>query len=256
MSAIEKERAILLRAAPFSETSSVLWWFGRKGGRLATIAKGAHRPRSPFLGQFDLFYTCEILFYARPREQLHILKECSPLDTRPGLRGNWRATAAASYFAALFQRVCPPEAPHPELFDLLDSVLDFLPRSPQPLAGPLIAELKLLQALGISPALDACLACKRPIRADEMPCVFSRERGGLLCGACAGAADGGAAVLARDVLGVLRFWQAAADARAAAACRCAPAQLAKIASILDLFIQYHVEVKTPARAVALSILGS
>ena len=90
---IVKTQAIVLRMIPFSETSRVVLWLTRDHGKIATIIKGAHRRRSPFVGQVDLFYTCELLVYLRLFRGLHIVKECSPLKPRTPLRSRWRATA-------------------------------------------------------------------------------------------------------------------------------------------------------------------
>jgi len=45
---------------------------------------GQRRPaaQESFLGQYDAFYTCDIVFYMQERNALHILKECSPLQAR------------------------------------------------------------------------------------------------------------------------------------------------------------------------------
>ena len=52
-------------------------------GPVTTVVKGAVRPKSAFLGQYDLNYTCEIVYYSRAKGELHALRECSPLSTRP-----------------------------------------------------------------------------------------------------------------------------------------------------------------------------
>ena len=88
-----QERAIVLRLHPFGNTSRIVFWLSAEHGKLATLAKGSQRPGSLLLGQFDLFYTCEILFYAKEQRNLHVLKECFPLEPRPGFRHDWRACA-------------------------------------------------------------------------------------------------------------------------------------------------------------------
>ena len=92
---ILQDDAIALRIHPFGNTSRVVVWLSATHGKMATMVKGSQRDRSPFLGQYDLFYTCELLFYAREHQNLHILKECFPLKIRPAFRSDWRACAAA-----------------------------------------------------------------------------------------------------------------------------------------------------------------
>lgn len=162
---ILKTQAIVLRMVPFSETSRIVTWFTADHGRLTTIVKGSQRHKSPFLGQYDLFYTCELLFYLRLHQGVHIVKECSPLKTRPALRSRWRATACASYFSHLVARISPPYAPHPQLFRLLNTALDALADSQNFETCLYWFELKLMAAMGVAPQLNECLKCKRPLNA-------------------------------------------------------------------------------------------
>jgi len=148
---ILKDTALLLRAHPFSNTSRIAVWLTRDHGKLATLMKGAHRPRSPFLGQADLFYTCEILFYARETRQLHILKECTALDPRPRFRSDWRSCAAASYLCCLADLSLPFGPFGREYFGLLESALDHLAEAPVGPAWILAHEARWLRALGLLP---------------------------------------------------------------------------------------------------------
>ncbi len=83
---IARARAIVLRVFPYSNTSRVVSWLTADHGRVATLIKGSQRPKSLFLGQYDLFYTCELLFYRHERDGLHIARECTPLTRRDRLR--------------------------------------------------------------------------------------------------------------------------------------------------------------------------
>ncbi|MBR6020808.1 MAG: DNA repair protein RecO, partial [Kiritimatiellae bacterium] len=148
---ILKDTALLLRAHPFSNTSRIAVWLTRDHGKLATLMKGAHRPRSPFLGQADLFYTCEILFYARETRQLHILKECTALDPRPRFRADWRSCAAASYLCCLADLSLPFGPFGPDYFTLLEIALDHLATAPVGPSWLLSHEARWLHALGFLP---------------------------------------------------------------------------------------------------------
>jgi recombinational DNA repair protein (RecF pathway) len=124
---IVKTEAIVLRWYPVSETSRVVSWLTPERGRLSTLIKGALRPKSAFLGQYDLFQTCELLYYARPHEGLMITREVAPVRTaraacaRTGGPAGWPPTCAAWW-----GRVTPPEAAQAELFHLLNECLDEL----------------------------------------------------------------------------------------------------------------------------------
>jgi DNA repair protein RecO (recombination protein O) len=273
---IIKTQAIVLRMIPFSETSRVVLWLTRDHGKIATIIKGAHRRRSPFVGQVDLFYTCELLVYLRLFRGLHIVKECSPLKPRTPLRSRWRATACASYFTDLVARISPLYAPHPELFRLLDMALDYFADQSALELGLFWFELKLMKVMGLSPQLKECLLCHHPLKEanafsegpgtrsvhrektyeTRVASVFSCVRGGVLCKTCAPSSrlEEVGIPITPDILGMLRFWQSSRSWHSAQSAACTPRQARELERILGLFMQYHLEIGNPARATALSIL--
>lgn len=261
MQNIFKTQAVVLRLAPYSESSRIVTWFTEEHGKIAGIIKGSQRRKSLFLGQYDLFYTCELLFYARALHGLHVIRECSPLKTRAVFRENWKAAACASYFTDLISKVCPFHAPQHGIFSLLDAALDCF-------AGPMPSELglfwfemKLLEALGIAPRLNECLNCRRALTSGEdepLPAahrlLFSCRRGGVLCKACAEGNPADAAVIAPDILSLLRFWQGSRNWRAAQSSRCSPVQVAEAERIIGQFMHYHLDVAGSARSLALDLM--
>ena len=120
-----KTAAVCLGIHPWSRTSHVTSWL-TPAGRIVTVVKGAVRPKSAFLGQYDLNYTCEILYYARARGELHALRECTPLNTRDELRGDYRRLVLAEHFRHLAAELAPSGPDAAEWFDLLVESLDAL----------------------------------------------------------------------------------------------------------------------------------
>ena len=149
-----KTEAICLDIRPWSQTSHVVSWL-TPNGRLATVVKGAVRPKSSFLGQYDLNYTCEILYYARAKGELHALRDCVPLDMRERLRGNYRALALAGYFRQLVGELAPSGSDCNAWYRLLSSSLSsLLPHRSSLIPHPssLISfELEILRLSGLSP---------------------------------------------------------------------------------------------------------
>jgi DNA repair protein RecO (recombination protein O) len=181
---ILKDEAIALRIHPFGNTSRIVVWLSRTHGKLAALVKGSQRENGPFLGQYDLFYTCELLFYAREHRNLHILKECYPLEMRPAFRTDWRACAAASYAAGALDRAMPFGPAPAGLFNLLSGSLDRLAaRTPGPAFLPRF-ELLLLQELGLAPGWDACAKCRTDLHGGT-PVRLDVTHGAVLCEACA-----------------------------------------------------------------------
>ena len=152
-----KAEAICLDIRPWSRTSHIVTWLTRTG-KVATLVKGAVRPKSAFLGQYDLNYTCEIVFYARSRADLHVLRECSPLDMRDRLRGDYRAMAAAGYFRSLAQDFAPSGPDCGAWYEALSEALGRLcdePAEAATVGGLLRFELAVLGLLGLKPEVEA-----------------------------------------------------------------------------------------------------
>jgi len=151
-----KTPAICLAIRPWSRTSHVTAWL-TPTGCITTVVKGAVRPKSAFLGQYDLNYTCEILFYARAKGELHALRECAPISRRDALRNDFRALALADWFRRLALDLSPTGPEAGDWYNLLERSLDGLttlhpPSSALYLQHLLSYELATLSLAGL--ALD------------------------------------------------------------------------------------------------------
>ena len=154
---IIKTQGIVLAIRPWSQTSHVVTWLTPDHGPVATLVKGAVRAKSAFLGQYDLFYRCDLLYYARASGDLHPLREVTPCNLREHLRGDWRATALAGYAADLVKDLAPANAEAAAWFSFLDSLLT---RLENPGGSQLVAtalqelvrlEMEILQLAGWAP---------------------------------------------------------------------------------------------------------
>ena len=142
-----RTEAICIDIRPWSRTSHVVSWLTPRG-KVATVVKGAVRAKSQFLGQYDLNYTCEILYYARASGDLHPLRECVPVKLREELRGDYRALSLAGYFRRLTAELAPVGADCAAWYDLLDENLTGL----VPQVATLVRfELAVLRLSGLSP---------------------------------------------------------------------------------------------------------
>jgi len=149
----ESASGIILRTRLLTETSLIVSWLTPNLGRVSTVAKGARRPKSPFLGKLDLFYEADFSFTRSRRSELHTLREVSLLETHSGLRREMNCLQQASYAAALIEQSTEKETPLGEIFELMRDFLRHLTQRP-PLPRSLYAfELKLLNVLGLQPDL-------------------------------------------------------------------------------------------------------
>ncbi|HEU0008354.1 MAG TPA: DNA repair protein RecO [Verrucomicrobiae bacterium] len=147
----EKTHGLILRTRPLTETSLIVHWLTPEAGRIATVAKGARRPKSPFRGKLDLFHMADFSFVRSRRSELHLLREVSLRDTHRALREDLHLLRQAAYCALLIEQCTETSTPLPGIFGLMKDLLTFLPSHP---AGPLPVlafEVKLLAETGLQP---------------------------------------------------------------------------------------------------------
>jgi DNA repair protein RecO (recombination protein O) len=150
---VESTSGLVLRTRPLTETSLIVEWLTPGLGRLATAAKGARRPTSPFRGKLDLFYLADFSFVRSRRSELHSLREVSLRETYSPIRRELGYLRQASYAARLLELTTETDTPLPGLFELMTDLLNHLSAQP-PQARTIIAfELKLVKELGLQPDL-------------------------------------------------------------------------------------------------------
>ena len=150
---IESATGLILRTRPLTETSLIVHWLTRDFGRIATVAKGAHRPKSPFLGRLDLFYLADFSFNSNRRSDLHLLREVSLRETHSALRRDVSLLHQASYATAFIEQATETGTPMPGIYDLMLGFLGHLSEQSAKPQTVFAFELKALQELGLKPDL-------------------------------------------------------------------------------------------------------
>jgi DNA repair protein RecO (recombination protein O) len=231
---IERATAIPLACFPYSSTSRVVHWLTRQHGKISTLLKGALRPKSPFLGEYDLFSTSELLYFSKRTHTLHTGKECAMLHRRDAFRTDWRAMQAASYLSALFDKTTPEEAPQPELFELYEQLLDLAEEYGRHAQFLVWAELRFCAHHGHSPNLDACVLC-----AAKTDLRFCASQGGVVCKTCSKARKLPVLESPPDVLSMLRAWKQANHPSSVIKTRLSGKQLTTLNTIMGTFMMYQ-----------------
>lgn len=249
---IIKTTAIALRIHSFSRTSRVVTWLTPDFGRVVTVIKGACRAKSAFLGQYDLAMRCELLFYRREHDGVHIARECTPLAWHPALRSRWRSAVAAGYLCELTSRVAAPMLEAAALFDLLDAGIEALDTGQAPEPTILRFEFDLLHTLGLAPVFEPCADCM--IAHGPRPCRFSLPSGRLRCVQSRSHLPGGASVAVdAALLDALRAWQRPGDPPADPA---APGLTLAVRRFLGMFLQHHLDLPLASRQSAFAWLDA
>jgi DNA repair protein RecO (recombination protein O) len=184
--AAEKSRALVLRAVPFGETSSVVTLYCREFGKVRALAKGAWRPKSAFDGGLDLLSTSQVLVLRKTSGGLDLLTEVC-LERRFRVGTSLPAVIGGMHVAELLDVLTVEGDPQQELFDVAAAIIHHLSGSADPtdrIAAVVVrAELEFLRLAGHAPALTACAACRESLPAAGRT-AFGLLDGGCLCGRC------------------------------------------------------------------------
>jgi DNA repair protein RecO (recombination protein O) len=147
----ENAHGLVLRTRPLTETSLIVHWLTPDFGRIATVAKGARRAKSPFAGKLDLFYEADFSFTRSRSSELHNLREVKLHGNNSAMREDIVKLQQAAYAAHFIEQTTETETPLPEIFELLRNFVKLLcEQNPQP-QNIFALELKLLRELGLEP---------------------------------------------------------------------------------------------------------
>jgi DNA repair protein RecO (recombination protein O) len=148
---IEQAAGLVLRVFPLTDTSLIVHWLTRDQGRLATVARGARRPKSPFRGKLDLLFLADFSFRRNARSSLHLLHEVQVQKAFSSFRLDIDRLQQAAYVFALLESTTEADTPLPGAFQLMTGFLELLEREGP--SGLWIHgfEVKWLQELGLLP---------------------------------------------------------------------------------------------------------
>lgn len=245
---IEKTEAIVLDVRPFSNTSLMVAWLTRDFGRIVTPVRGACRPKSAFLGQIDIGYRSELLFYSHASGDVHNIRETTPLDYRQGLHSNWRAAVAAGYLCVLTEQTVDTLFDSHRFFEVLDRALTELADGKPPHDIIVKYEFALAAMQGISPNFSECEDCRVQ---GKHKCRFSITEGRLICPECSNyKPEQDTVALSHEVLEAL-----AACQRGDSASDFGAQTALAVRRFLGMFLSHHLELPLRARRTALAWLG-
>jgi len=180
-----KTEAIVLRSLRFGEADRILHLYTPHRGRVGAIAKGVRRAKSRFGGRLEPFFRVNLVLY-EGRSDLLTVTSAETVSSHAAVRDHGASLDAAARACDAVGRLFETTEPHPAVFHLLANELALLESDPAQAdeAGRLAFRLKLLLAAGLAPHLAGCALCGER---DHLS-GFSGAAGGVVCGACEGAA--------------------------------------------------------------------
>ncbi|MBF0175357.1 MAG: DNA repair protein RecO [Magnetococcales bacterium] len=174
------DQALVLRRIPFQETSLVIHYFSRERGTQSVLARGIRSRKGSERAALAGFHTINILGHFHPAHALGTLLQTDIVRGRHSLREIPLAMASAQVIQEMIYRFLPPGDPHPELFDLTETVLDQLDAKQSPLALLAFIQGVTLRTIGYGWRTDSCAGCGHT----EPLTFFSVRRAQTVCQTC------------------------------------------------------------------------
>ena len=172
--------AIVIRRADYSDYDRMITLFSPELGRVEAIARGCRRPKSPLVNAVEPFTSGEFqLFSHRERNSL---EQCQISESYFELRADYDRLRHGVYWLKLLDTAILPDTPAPDLFIITLRALAHLNYGELPPELVTFAfECHFMRLMGLSPRMDSCVRCGRPIDGD---CRFDADLGGAVCVDC------------------------------------------------------------------------
>lgn len=172
---------IVLHKYELRETSYILVVYTPDLGKVRGVIKGVRKPYPQFAGNFDIFTRCEFSFYEKKRSALDLITRCECLDYYLKARKDIERLTYANYIIELIDVVTSDKDPNEDLYATLRGSLELLAGDSSAKRVGRIFEVKLLDAIGLTPELNRCVVCGCD-KGREV--VFSVPEGGVVCPDC------------------------------------------------------------------------
>ena len=177
----ERTEAVVLRGVDFSETSRIVTFLCPDRGRVACMAKGARRRKSPLAATLDTFNRVELVYSWKDGRAVQSLIEAAILDGFEAVKGDLEKATWAAFPLELAYKAAHENNPSHALYAALIQGLESLAAWDGDIRTHACWQVwRLLAAAGYEPGLDVCVECGGPV--PEAP-GFSYA-GGVTCSAC------------------------------------------------------------------------
>ncbi len=179
--AIIQTEAIVLKAFDFRETSRIAVFFTKDQGKVSGVLKGIRKDPKKFGSSLERFSVNDIVYYQYRNSDIHLVSHCDMRAFFYPIRQDLKKSMAASYAMELVTLMLPPEAPNPDIYQLMVHFLNDLQDCDDIHRLVRLFQIKVLLFSGFRPHLDTCLHCKKKVSGRAF---FSMKQGGLICRNC------------------------------------------------------------------------
>ncbi|MBP2111815.1 DNA repair protein RecO [Paenibacillus sp. FSL P2-0089] len=172
---------IVIRSMDYGEGNAIITLCTENAGKVGVLVRGAKKVKSRHAALIQLFTTGEFVFF-RNNGGLGTLNAGEITKSHHPLREDLVKAAYASYACELLDRVLHDEETGSFWYRQLTACLNALEEDKEPGIINNVFEMKVLQAAGYGPQLDACIVCGKDKPDEELR--ISPRLGGVLCRSC------------------------------------------------------------------------
>jgi len=230
---------IVIRGTDYGEGNKIVTLFTPTHGKQGVVVRGAKKPKSRFASLAQPFTYGDFSFFKSGG--LGTLSSGEIIESFRELREDLTLAAYAAYAAELCDRAVGEEDAGSYLFHQLKACLEALAQGKDAQIVIRAFEMKIVQAAGYAPLLDACANCGNP----EGPFRLSAAAGGVLCLRCSGR-DPDAVPLEGGAWKLLRLF-AALDLRRLGNTDVKASTKRRLAQAMRLWMDHHLGVKLKSR---------
>jgi DNA repair protein RecO (recombination protein O) len=173
--------AIVLRTVNYSETSIIVTLFSKESGKLALMAKGARKPKSPFSAQFEPMNILNINYFHKNGRNIQLLKNSSFIENSMIIREKFDSLNYGLTIVEILDKLFHENDVDPIIFRLTIKTLSCLKSSQ--INYNIVFSFFLLQLsvrLGFMPELNQCCNCSMYLKTAK----FDEYKGELMCEKC------------------------------------------------------------------------
>ena len=205
MGELEASAAVILRRTAYGEADLIVTLLTERFGKVSALARAARRSKKRFSGALETFTVSRIELRERRGSHLLALTGASVTRSYFSLASDMARFAPASYATELVRELTAGGEPAGAVFRLLVDLYETLTTNPNRFAMR-VFEMRLLDYLGLAPAVDRCVACQRAADdASDGRFLWDPVRGGTVCLTCSGQSHGrGIRPISKDGIAVLQ----------------------------------------------------
>jgi DNA repair protein RecO (recombination protein O) len=238
---VYQSEAIALKQFDLGEADKIITFYSKDMGKIRAVASGARKSNSRISGLVLPFTYNKLIIY-RGRS-IDRIKQIENIYSFSLLRENLNKIAYATYMAEIIDKVGLEGDPNEELFSLLISSYYHLLKVDEKKLDNinLVFKLSLLNILGYRPELNICTICNK----NNSTCpsnFFSISRGGIVCRNCIKKADESLVNISGETLEIMKRIQTFGF-NSLKNLILSPKACRNMDELLDLFIEYHLELK-------------